>query len=149
MKQTLAGLACGLLFGIGLALAGMTDPAIVLGFLDVAGAWNPALLAVMALAVPTTLVGYRLVLRRPAPLFALHFAAAANAGVDARLVTGAALFGVGWGLSGYCPGPAIASLSGGATGLLVFLAAVAAGSILARRLLPGSPSLDGASPARA
>ena len=132
--KTLGGLIAGLLFGIGLALAGMTDPAVVLGFLDIAGAWNPALLAVMALAVPVTFIGYRLVRAMRAPLFEPHFTKLTAAGIDARLIGGATLFGVGWGLSGYCPGPAIASLSGGHTGVYVFLIAVAAGSAVTRRI---------------
>jgi uncharacterized membrane protein YedE/YeeE len=135
--KVLGGLIAGLLFGGGLALAGMTDPAIVLGFLDIAGAWNPALLAVMALAVPVTLVGYRLLRRMKAPLFDQRFAWANTTEIDTRLLGGAALFGIGWGLSGYCPGPAIASLSSGETGVYVFLVAVAVGSVVTRRLAPG------------
>jgi len=135
--KLLGGLIAGLLFGGGLALAGMTDPAIVLGFLDIAGAWNPALLAVMALAVPVTLVGYRLLRRMKAPVFDQRFVWANTTGIDTRLLGGAALFGIGWGLSGYCPGPAIASLSSGETGVYVFLVAVAVGSVVTRRLAPG------------
>lgn len=132
--KVLGGLIAGLLFGGGLALAGMTDPAVVLGFLDIAGAWNPALLAVMALAVPVTFVGYRLVRGMKAPLFDSRFTWPDGEAIDARLLGGAALFGIGWGLSGYCPGPAIASLSSGETGVYVFLIAVALGSVLTRRL---------------
>lgn len=132
--KTLGGLIAGLLFGIGLALAGMTDPSVVLGFLDVAGAWNPALLAVMALAVPVTFIGYRLVRGMKAPLFETSFASLTAAGIDARLIGGAALFGIGWGLSGYCPGPAIASITSGHIGVYVFLIAVAAGAAATRRL---------------
>lgn len=143
MKQTLAGLVAGLVFGGGLALAGMTDPAVVLGFLDIAGAWNPALLAVMAVAVPVTFVGYRLVGKLSAPLLAPDFGAAARREIDGRLLAGAGLFGIGWGLSGYCPGPAIASLPQGASGLIAFLVAVLAGSLAVQRLLPGNATLGG------
>ena len=101
--KILGGLIAGLLFGGGLALGGMTDPAVVLGFLDITGAWNPALLAVMALAVPVTLVGYRLLRRMKAPLFDARFAWPDTTAIDTRLLGGAALFGIGWGLSGYCP----------------------------------------------
>lgn len=135
--KILGGLIAGLLFGGGLALAGMTDPAVVLGFLDIAGTWNPALLAVMALAVPITFVGYRLLRGMKAPLFDSRFAWPDTTAIDTRLLGGAALFGIGWGLSGYCPGPAIASLSSGESGVYVFLIAVAVGSVVTRRLAPG------------
>lgn len=130
----LAGLLSGVLFGIGLAVSGMTDPSVVTGFLDVAGAWNPALAFVMAGALAVTAVGYRLVFRRAAPLWAPAFQLPTARTIDLPLVGGAALFGIGWGLAGYCPGPALASLSGGWTGTLVFLATLLVGLWLAKRL---------------
>lgn len=125
----------GLLFGLGLSLGGMTRPAVVLGFLDVFGAWDPRLLFVMAGAVLTTALGYRLVLRRPRPLLAERFQLPTARGIDARLVGGAAVFGIGWGIAGYCPGPALASLGAGAPALLVLVACMIAGWWLAARLL--------------
>lgn len=126
----------GLLFGLGLSLGGMTQPAVVLGFLDIFGAWDPRLVFVMAGAVLTTAVGYRLVLRRPRPLLAERFQWPTLRRIDARLVGGAALFGIGWGIAGYCPGPALASLGAGVPALLVLVACMIAGWWLAARLLP-------------
>ncbi len=134
MRHILAGLVAGILFGLGLGLAGMTDPAIVLGFLDVAGDWNPALAFVMGGALAVTFAGYRLVLRRPRPLWAQRFHLPTATAIDARLLGGAALFGIGWGLAGWCPGPAIASLGGASGPLLAFLAAMLAGLGTARLL---------------
>lgn len=128
--------AAGLLFGLGLSLGGMTQPAVVLGFLDIFGAWDPRLVFVMAGAVLTTAVGYRLVLRRPRPLLAERFQWPTSRRIDARLVGGAVLFGIGWGIAGYCPGPALASLGAGAPALLMLVACMIAGWWLAARLLP-------------
>lgn len=133
MRSALALLA-GLLFGLGLDLGGMTRPAVVLGFLDVAGAWNPQLLFVMAGAVATTAAGYFLVLRRPRPLLEENFRLPASRKIDARLLGGAALFGIGWGLVGYCPGPALASLAAASPATLWFVAAMASGWWLGARL---------------
>jgi uncharacterized membrane protein YedE/YeeE len=128
--------AAGLLFGLGLSLGGMTQPAVVLGFLDIFGAWDPRLLFVMAGAVLTTAIGYRLVLRRSRPLLAERFQWPTSRRIDTRLIGGAALFGVGWGTAGYCPGPALASLGAGVPALLVLVACMIAGWWLAARLLP-------------
>ena len=127
--QIVSGLFGGLVFGIGLAVSGMTDPAVVLGFLDVAGAWNPALVFVLAGAVLVTFIGYRLVMRRTAPLVAPRFMLPGATALDAELLGGAAIFGLGWGLAGYCPGPAIASVSALHTGTLAFLVAMLIGMI--------------------
>jgi uncharacterized protein len=126
----------GLLFGLGLSLGGMTQPAVVLGFLDIFGAWDPRLVFVMAGAVLTTAIGYRLVLRRSRPLLAERFQWPTSRRIDARLMGGAALFGIGWGIAGYCPGPALASLGAGAPALLVLVACMIVGWWLAARLLP-------------
>jgi len=133
--RTGAGLVAGAVFGAGLALSGMTDPAVVLGFLDLAGAWDPALLFVMIAAVPVTFLGYRLALAQARPLFADRFALPTARAIDARLIGGAALFGLGWGLAGWCPGPAIASLTAPGPALLGFVAAMLAG-LWAARLMP-------------
>ncbi|MFC3392737.1 DUF6691 family protein [Aidingimonas halophila] len=131
--KVLAGYLAGLLFGLGLAISGMTDPARVIGFLDVAGSWDPTLIFVLGGAVVTTFSGYRLVWRRPAPLLETRFQLPTRRDLDVRLLGGAAFFGIGWGLSGYCPGPAVASLPGLSWPLLMFLVAMMSGWWLARR----------------
>jgi uncharacterized membrane protein YedE/YeeE len=146
MKAVLmAGLA-GLLFAVGLGIGGMTDPARVMGFLDVTGAWDPSLLFLMAGAVGTHAALRRLILRRPQPVLSPVFPTPAQTQVDRRLVGGAALFGIGWGLAGYCPGPALVSLAKGAPTVLLFVAAMLAGmgifrgweSAVTRRKSPGA-----------
>ena len=133
MKITIALLA-GLVFGLGLSLGGMTQPAVVLGFLDLFGAWDPRLMFVMGGAVLTTAIGYRLVFRRDRPLFESDFQLPTARRFDARLIVGSALFGIGWGIAGYCPGPALASLGGGAPSLLVLVATMVAGWWLAAKI---------------
>jgi len=128
-------LLAGLIFGLGLLISGMANPAKVQNFLDLAGAFDPSLLFVMAGAVVVTLVGYRLVLRAPKPVLTERFHLPAVKDIDARLVGGAALFGIGWGLSGFCPGPAITSLALLAEGTLVFVPAMFAGIALARLVI--------------
>ena len=128
--RLLAALASGLIFGLGLALSGMLDPARVRGFLDVAGAWDPSLIFVLGGAVTISGLGYRLCRRRSGPVLETRFDLPIRRRVDAPLVAGAALFGIGWGLSGFCPGPAVAALSTGATPVLVFVAAMLAGMAL-------------------
>lgn len=132
--KMLAGYLAGLTFGLGLAISGMTDPARVIGFLDVAGAWDPTLVFVPGGAVVTTFIGYRLVWRRQTPLFESRFQLPTRRDLDIRLLGGAALFGIGWGLSGYCPGPAVASLSGLSWPLAAFIVTLIAGWWLARRM---------------
>jgi uncharacterized membrane protein YedE/YeeE len=134
MGGYLSALFCGTLFGLGLTLAQMTNPEKVLGFLDVAGHWDPSLALVMAGALTTLALMQRLARRRPAPILASSFNEPKNARIDARLLTGAALFGIGWGLSGICPGPAIAALSHGRIEIYVFTAAMFAGMGLFQRL---------------
>ena len=107
MIQALSALVAGTVFGVGLTLAGMTDPAKVLAFLTLDHNWDPTLMFVLASAVLTTAIGYALTDRRAAPLFDAEFHAPASKAIDQRLLAGAALFGFGWGLAGYCPGPAI------------------------------------------
>jgi uncharacterized protein len=132
--KALIALVAGLLFGLGLVFGGMTRPDVVLGFLDVFGHWNPQLAFVMGGAVLTTALGYHLVLGRKRPLFEARFQLPTARNIDPRLLGGAALFGAGWGLAGYCPGPALASLAGGAPALLLFVACMVAGWWLAARL---------------
>lgn len=133
MKLTIA-LIAGLVFGLGLSLGGMTQPAVVLGFLDLFGAWDPRLMFVMAGAVLTTAIGYRLVFRRGRPLFESEFQLPTARRFDARLIVGSALFGTGWGIAGYCPGPALASLGGAAPSLLVLVITMVAGWWLAAKI---------------
>jgi uncharacterized membrane protein YedE/YeeE len=132
MMQWIVSLAAGLLFGLGLGVAQMTNPLKVQGFLDVTGAWDPSLAFVMGGAVSVTLIAFRLVLRRPAPLWAARFHLPTLTAIDKRLVLGASLFGVGWGLSGYCPGPALATLLSGNTEVWLFVPAMLVGGLLER-----------------
>jgi uncharacterized membrane protein YedE/YeeE len=131
--RSLAYLLPGALFGAGLAIAGMTNPARVIGFLDVAGTWDPTLAFVMSGAVATFALGRKLVLRRACPLLGGRFPGPPPRAVDPRLLAGAALFGVGWGLSGFCPGPAVTNLGALRTEALVFVPAMLAGMLVAQR----------------
>ena len=132
MKRILAAFLAGAVFGLGLVVGRMSDPNVVLGFLDVAGDFDPSLLFVMAGAVGTTLIAFRFVLRRDRPLFDGDFHLPTAKVVDARLVGGAALFGVGWGLSGYCPGPLLVGVAGGSATALLFLPAMLVGGWVRR-----------------
>jgi len=134
MARILASLSAGLVFGLGLAVSQMVNPAKVLAFLDVAGAWDPSLALVMGAAVAVTWVGYRLVLGRPKPVLTESFQLPTKTAIDARLITGAAIFGIGWGLAGLCPGPAIASAAYLQAETLYFVPAMLAGLFLARRI---------------
>jgi len=128
--RNLAALFCGLLFGVGLAVSGMMDPAKVVGFLNLAGNWDPTLLFVMGGALLVSGPGFYLVLRRRRPVLEASFDLPTRTTIDGRLLSGAAVFGVGWGLSGFCPGPAVAALSMGLLPVFAFLAAMAAGMLL-------------------
>lgn len=130
MRTILSGLFAGLLFGVGLGLGGMTNPENVLGFLDFAGAWNPSLLFVMGGGVGVFSILFPLIRKRSGPLFAPSFDLPLRRQIDKRLVTGAAIFGVGWGLLGLCPGPAIVNAAAGSPKILLFLAAMGAGMAL-------------------
>lgn len=132
MKTVLAALLCGVLFGVGLAISRMTDPTVVLGFLDVFGKFDPTLAFVLAGAVGTTMVTCPLVMRRPRPVLAAEFHVPASRNIDPALVLGAAIFGVGWGLAGYCPGPVLVGAAGGVGTALVFVPAMIAGSFIER-----------------
>ena len=127
------GFAAGILFGAGLAMARMTDPRVVLAFLDVTGAWNPSLLVVMGGAALSFGAIYWFTRRRGAPLIARSLQIPAERPLDSRLFVGTALFGIGWGLVGLCPGPAITALVGGNGSGRVFVAAMLAGIALAPR----------------
>ncbi|MEW6636907.1 MAG: YeeE/YedE family protein [Actinomycetota bacterium] len=132
MIRALAALLSGTIFGLGLAVSGMMNPAKVIGFLDVAGDWDPTLAFVMGGALLVTVPGYRLVLSRRRPVLERGFDLPKKNAVDGRLVGGAALFGVGWGLVGFCPGPAVAALATGLGPVLAFVAAMIAGMAIHR-----------------
>lgn len=127
----------GLIFGIGLIVSGMSDPAKVLNFLDLAaipaGTWDPSLAFVMAGAVAVAFVGFRAVFKRPKPVFAGQFHLPAATQLDSRIVYGPAIFGVGWGLAGFCPGPAFTAIASGSPEALIFVSAMLAGMIAARQ----------------
>ena len=139
MKNGIVSIFAGALFGIGLALSGMTDTSKVIGFLDLFGAWDPTLIFVMGFGVATTFLSFKYILRSPHPLFSDRFYLPTTTDIDYRLIAGAALFGIGWGLYGYCPGPAIASLTYGETSNFIFVAALVAGSISQRVLMDRKP----------
>lgn len=122
----------GLMFGIGIAISGMMNPAKVLNFFDVAGIWDPSLLIVMVTALAVTAVGYRLVMRRARPIFEPRFQVPTSRTIDAKLIGGSALFGIGWGMSGFCPGASLPALGTGNPAVLIFTAALVAGMFLAR-----------------
>jgi len=128
--QTIMALLVGLLFGIGLIVSGMTDPSKVLGFLDLAGQWDPSLALVMGGAILVALPAFHIAGRRERSLLGAAVRLPAAARIDRRLVLGGLTFGAGWGLAGYCPGPALASLASGAAEPLVFSAAMLAGMVI-------------------
>lgn len=132
MRHLLPGLIVGVLFGAGLALSRMTDPARVLGFLDVTGHWDPTLAFVLAAALVPSGLAYLAVRRMQRPLMAQEFCIPQNRTVEARLIAGATLFGIGWGLVGLCPGPAIAGLAFGKWQTWAFVLAMVAGMALQR-----------------
>jgi uncharacterized membrane protein YedE/YeeE len=125
----LASLVCGFIFGLGLLISGMTQPTKVLGFLDIFGAWDPSLAVVMAAALAVSGIGYWLVQQRPQPVFAPRFDIPTRTGIDTPLVAGSALFGIGWGLVGLCPGPALENLATLSPPVIVFCVALAAGMV--------------------
>ena len=149
MMKNVVTLLVGILFGFGLALSGMTHPEKVLGFLDIAGAWDASLMFVLGGAVGVTLFAFRLVRRLPKPVFGTQFFVTQAKQLDAPLIIGSALFGIGWGISGYCPGPAIALFAAPNWELWVFVPAMLAGYALQRevmrKLYPGDAEDDDAS----
>jgi uncharacterized membrane protein YedE/YeeE len=154
----LASFVCGLIFGAGLLISGMTDPQKVLGFLDLFGAWDATLAFVMAGAVAVAATGFAIARQRTAPAFSARFLWPDRNDIDAPLVAGAVLFGIGWGLAGICPGPALVNLAGLSLPIVVFVIAMLAGMIgqnlfgknLWRRDAAAARSIDTASlPSRA
>lgn len=130
----------GLIFGVGISVSGMANPAKVLNFFDLAGTWDPSLAFVMGGAVIVTFIGYRFVLRRSSPIMAPSFNLPTNRALDARLIGGSALFGVGWGIAGFCPGGALPALGTGDVRVFIFVGALLAGIVAARFLSRLRPS---------
>jgi len=124
----------GLIFGLGIVIGGMANPAKVLNFFDIAGTWDPSLAFVMGGALGVTALGYRIILRRPAPVLAGRFQLPTRRDIDVPLVAGSAVFGIGWGIAGFCPGGALPALGTGRPEVFVFTAALLAGIILAKRI---------------
>lgn len=124
----------GLVFGLGIVISGMVNPAKVLNFFDIAGNWDPSLAFVLGGAVLTTFIGYRFVLKRSAPLFDSTFSLPFRTELDWRLIGGSAIFGIGWGIAGFCPGGALPALGTGMLSVVVFVMALIIGMMLARRL---------------
>ncbi len=132
MKRLVTSFATGLVFGLGLAISQMTNPNKVLSFLDFFGEWDPSLALVMGAALGVNVFLFRFILKRQRPTFDIEFHLPAMKQIDHNLVVGSALFGLGWGLSGYCPGAAIAATPTGSSSVFIFLAAMGAGMLLHR-----------------
>lgn len=148
LKNLAAALVSGLIFGVGLNLGGMTQTSRIVGVMDFFGTWDPTLIIVLVSAVGSYHLLYRMIIPRSAPLFAPKFDIPRRKDIDVRLVTGAGLFGVGWALSGFCPGPAVASLTSGQTETIVVVLSIAAGMLLFD-LAPLVPRIFGAPPREA
>lgn len=152
-RAALGALAAGVLFGAGLVVSGMTLPSKVTGFLDVTGRWDASLALVMVGAIVVHAVLYRMIRRRSSPLFDERFHVPTRSDLDGKLVAGAALFGVGWGLGGFCPGPGLVSLGAGQGGAVVFVATMVLGMLvqhaidhLSKRWREPSASAGGSEP---
>jgi uncharacterized protein len=125
----------GLIFGIGISISGMANPAKVVNFFDIAGSWDPSLAFVMGGALIVTFIGYRIVFTRPAPMMEQKFHLPEATHLDARLIGGSALFGVGWGIAGFCPGGALPALGTGRIEVIAFVAALIAGIFAAKWMM--------------
>jgi len=130
MKRNAVAFGTGALFAAGLAISGMTKPSKVVGFLDISGAWDASLAFVMLGAIVVHFIAYRVVMRRPAPLFDFKFHVPTRKDIDLRLMLGAALFGVGWALGGFCPGPGLVALGGGSLNAVVFVVGMTIGMLV-------------------
>ncbi|APF39534.1 YeeE/YedE family protein [Chelatococcus daeguensis] len=137
MARIALALLAGLVFGAGIAVSGMINPAKVLNFFDLAGSWDPSLAFVMGGALIVTAIGYRVVLQRPKPLLDETFHLPTARRIDLPLVSGAAVFGIGWGITGFCPGGAVPALGLGQPRALIFVTSMLAGIALARFLRGG------------
>ena len=133
--RSLVTVFTGLIFGIGLIMSGMTNPAKVQNFLDLFGSWDPSLALVMGGAILITMPGFWLVKKRQTPLFEDSFLIPQKTNLDFYLITGSAIFGIGWGLGGFCPGPVVVSISTGSVGTLLFVITMLIGMVLAKLLI--------------
>ena len=138
--RLLTALLIGLIFGLGISVSGMINPAKVLNFFDLAGTWDPSLAFVMAGALAVAIPGYRFVLARPSPAFEDRFQLPDTRVIDRRLILGSATFGIGWGIAGFCPGGALPALGTGDPAVFLFLAALIGGLLLARALQTRAPA---------
>ena len=134
MKLILASLISGILFGVGLSLSQMINPEKVLNFLDIAGAWDPSLIFVMLGALEVTFISFKIILKRPSPVFDHKFYLATKKEIDKPLIIGATIFGIGWGITGYCPGPAVAGLGFGNPESVIMVIAIYLGFVVHRYL---------------
>ena len=137
LLRMLTALAAGLLFGLGLAISGLLNPAKVKAFLDISGAWDPSLIFVLGAGVIVAFIGYRIAFAVNKPLLDAQLHLPAKTRIDRPLILGSAIFGVGWGLAGFCPGPAIASLSLGLLPAVIFAVAMVIGMVTHDRFLAG------------
>lgn len=149
MKQNLVSFLVGLIFAIGLGISGMTQPSKVVGFLDFFGQWDPSLMFVMGGAIAAHLYFARRALRMPAPRLAARFVLPTRTDIDGRLLAGAAIFGLGWGIGGLCPGPALVSLFSGTRTTLIFVATMVVTIAVYRRVVPqvSAPPMPVSAPA--
>jgi len=136
--RTVTTYAIGVLFGLGIMISGMANPAKVINFFDVFGTWDPSLIFVMGGALVTTFVGYRITLARSSPVFEARFKLPMSTNIDARLILGSAIFGVGWGIAGFCPGGALPAIGTGRIEVLIFMAGLVASLIVTRIILARS-----------
>jgi uncharacterized protein len=134
MKQNLISLLCGIIFGIGLSLSHMINPNKVLNFLDITGNWNPSLMFVMMGALAVAFISFKWILKRQAPILGESFHISRKSSIDKSLILGAAIFGIGWGISGYCPGPAVAGLGLLSFESVIMVVAIYAGFFACNRL---------------
>lgn len=137
----------GVIFGTGIAMSGMANPAKVVNFFDVAGSWDPSLAFVMGGAVIVTFIGYQFVLKRPAPIYEPTFDVPTNRSMDVRLISGAAIFGIGWGIAGFCPGGALPALGTLNTQVILFVVALIAGMFAVRFVLARQAAGEGSASA--
>jgi uncharacterized membrane protein YedE/YeeE len=135
MMRFVTAYIAGLIFGIGIALSGMANPAKVLNFFDIAGTWDPSLAFVMGGALAVTMLGYQVVLRRDGPRYARMFHLPPPRDIDPKLVGGSALFGIGWGIAGFCPGGVLPVIGMGRMDIFVFVAALVAGILLTKLVM--------------
>lgn len=134
MGKIVYGFLAGLIFGLGLVISGMSNPAKVLNFLDITGTFDPSLMFVMGGAVVVVFIGYRLVLKRELPICGDAFQIPTRQDLDKNLIVGAALFGIGWGIGGFCPGPAVTAITLGSEGIIYFFPALIAGLWISKML---------------